>query len=82
LPDWWAGDPSPLAYLTFGSVTGSMPIAADVYRIALGAMSGQPVRVLLTVGTRTDIAELGPIPGTSMLSPGYRRMTCSPKLLW
>jgi UDP:flavonoid glycosyltransferase YjiC (YdhE family) len=69
LPDWWGDDASPLAYLTFGSVTGSMPIAADVYRIALDAMSGLPVRVLLTVGKRTDIAGLGPIAADVHVEP-------------
>jgi MGT family glycosyltransferase len=49
-------------YVTFGSVTGGMPIGAVAYRAALDAAADLPVRVLLTVGWATDVAELGAIP--------------------
>lgn len=62
LPDWWGGDPSPLVYLTFGTVLGHMTIAADVYRTTLRALEGLGVRVLLTVGRRFDPALLDPLP--------------------
>ena len=62
LANWWETNDSPLVYLTFGSVTGSMSIAAEAYRIALGAMKDLAVRVLLTVGEHVDIAALGPLP--------------------
>lgn len=61
-PDWWGADDRPLVYVTFGSVTGSMPIAAAAYRAALDAVAGLPARVLLTVGRTTDVAALGSIP--------------------
>jgi UDP:flavonoid glycosyltransferase YjiC (YdhE family) len=62
LPAWWEVDDAPLVYVTFGSVTGTLPIAPAVYRAALGAVAGLPARVLLTIGRSTDRAELGPIP--------------------
>jgi UDP:flavonoid glycosyltransferase YjiC (YdhE family) len=64
LPDWWAGDPSPLVYVTFGTVLGDMTIAAGVYRAALAAVEGLGLRVLLTVGRRFDPALLNPLPAS------------------
>lgn len=61
LPEW--GDPhAPLVYVTFGSVTGSLPPFADVFRRALDALSEVDARVLLTVGRKVDPAGLGPPP--------------------
>ncbi len=62
LPDWWEGDRSPLAYVTFGTVLGHMTIAAGVYRAALRAIDGLGLRVLLTVGHRFDPSALDPLP--------------------
>jgi UDP:flavonoid glycosyltransferase YjiC (YdhE family) len=62
LPDWWAGSDAPLVYATFGTVLGSMSIAADVYRMVLAAVSDTRARVLLTVGRRFDRATLGSVP--------------------
>lgn len=62
LPDWWAGDPAPLAYVTFGTVLGHMTIAGGVYRAALRAFDGLRVRVLMTVGHRIDPSVLDPLP--------------------
>jgi UDP:flavonoid glycosyltransferase YjiC (YdhE family) len=62
LPKWWDNEAMPLVYLTFGSIAGSMHLAAEAYRTALDAVSDLEVRVLLTVGHRIDIAELGTIP--------------------
>lgn len=61
LPTW--GDPEqPLVYVTFGSVTGSLPPFAGVFRQALDGLADLPVRVLMTVGRRVDIDGLGPLP--------------------
>jgi UDP:flavonoid glycosyltransferase YjiC (YdhE family) len=62
LPDWWDGSGAPLVYMTFGTVLGHMSIAAGVYRTAMSAIGGMPVRALLTVGRRFDRSCLGPIP--------------------
>jgi len=62
VPDWWDGSGAPLIYVTFGTVLGHMSIAAGVYRSALAAVAGSAVRILLTVGHRFDVSELGPVP--------------------
>jgi UDP:flavonoid glycosyltransferase YjiC (YdhE family) len=62
LRDWWPSDDRPLVYMTFGSVIGHLPEAAEVYRTALDAASGLPARVLLTVGRETDLGSLGAVP--------------------
>ncbi|SBW19861.1 MGT family glycosyltransferase [Candidatus Protofrankia californiensis] len=62
LPDWWDGDGAPLVYVTFGSVTGNLPMAAAAYRAVLDAVTGLPVRVLLTTGNTTDGSGFGPVP--------------------
>ncbi len=70
LPDWWpAQRDTPLVYLTFGSVLGGLPEACAVYRGALAALGGLPVRVLLTVGRRFDAAQLGHVPGNVHAEP-------------
>jgi UDP:flavonoid glycosyltransferase YjiC (YdhE family) len=64
LPAW--GDPAqPLVYVTFGSVTGSLPPFADVFREALDALADLPARVLMTVGRRVEPAGLGPLPANA-----------------
>ncbi len=69
-PDW--GDPGlPLLYVTFGSVTGSLPPFAGVFREALDALAGLPVRVLMTVGRRVDVAGLGPLPPNACVLPWW-----------
>lgn len=66
LPAW--GDPDlPLVYVTFGSVTGSLPPFAGVFRQALDGMVDLPVRVLMTVGRRFDIADIGPVPPSARI---------------
>ncbi len=61
LPDW--GDPeAPLVYATFGSVTGSLPTFAGVFREALDALADVEARVLMTVGRKLDPADLEPWP--------------------
>jgi UDP:flavonoid glycosyltransferase YjiC (YdhE family) len=60
LPDWWAGDTRPLVYVTFGTVSASIPPVAAVYPKALAAAEGFDARVLLTTGHELD---LDSIPG-------------------
>ena len=56
---WWGEGADPLIYVTFGSVLGHLREAAGTYRCALDAVAGLPVRVLLTVGHATDVAQPG-----------------------
>ncbi|MBA3263796.1 MAG: glycosyltransferase family 1 protein [Thermoleophilaceae bacterium] len=69
LPDWWPGDSRPLVYISFGSVTGSMPMAGRLYEGALEAAAELPARVLLTVGRDTDTGALGPAPANVRVEP-------------
>jgi UDP:flavonoid glycosyltransferase YjiC (YdhE family) len=59
---WGTDDRRPLVYMTFGTVLGHLPEASGVYRTALDAVAGLPLRALLTVGRATDVACLGPLP--------------------
>ncbi len=64
LPDW--GDPdAPLVYVTFGSVAGSIPPFAGVFREALDALAELDVRVFMTVGRAVDPDGLGPLPANA-----------------
>jgi hypothetical protein len=71
LPEPW-GDPDlPLVYVTFGSVTASLPPFAGLYREALDALAGIRARVLMTVGRRLDIDGLGPLPANACVVPWW-----------
>ncbi len=66
LPEW--GDPEqPLLYVTFGSVVGSIPAFAGVFREALDALADLDVRVLMTVGRAVDPDRLGPLPANALV---------------
>jgi hypothetical protein len=62
LPDWWPDASGPLVYVSFGSVSGSLPLFPGLYRAAIDALAGLPARVLLTTGSDGDPAELGELP--------------------
>jgi UDP:flavonoid glycosyltransferase YjiC (YdhE family) len=62
LGDWWPGDDRPLVYLSFGSVTGGLPVAPALYRAALEAAAQVPARVLVTVGSELNLEALGAPP--------------------
>ena len=63
LPDWWSGPPRPLVYVSFGSAAAGNGFFPEVYRDAAQALGELPVRVLMTLGTEVDPADLGPVPG-------------------
>ena len=69
LPQWWGGSKAPMVYVSFGTVLGYMSTAAGVYRGALQAMEGLPVRALLTVGRHFDRSTLGLIPANVRVEP-------------
>ena len=68
LGDWWPGDDRPLVYLSFGSVTGGLPMAPALYRAALEAAGQVPVRVLVTVGNELELEALGDTPANVHLT--------------
>jgi UDP:flavonoid glycosyltransferase YjiC (YdhE family) len=57
-----AGDSRPLVYVTFGTIAGSTSSVNSIYRTALEAIAGLPVRALLTTGRGVDGGILGTIP--------------------
>ena len=61
LPDWWNGSVEPLVYVSFGSSAAGNGFFPDVYREAAAALAELPVRVLLTLGTEVEPADLGPV---------------------
>jgi UDP:flavonoid glycosyltransferase YjiC (YdhE family) len=65
LPDWWNGSADPLVYVSFGSAAAGNGFFPGVYRGALDALADAPVRVLLTVGTEADPADLGAPPANA-----------------
>jgi UDP:flavonoid glycosyltransferase YjiC (YdhE family) len=69
LPDWWDASDDPLVYVSFGSAAAGNGFYPDLYRRALDAIDGLPVRVLLTLGTEVDPAELGPTPPSVHVEP-------------
>jgi UDP:flavonoid glycosyltransferase YjiC (YdhE family) len=69
LPAWWDNADDPLVYLTFGSVTGSLPFFPALYHRALEALAALPVRVLLTFGRDADPAGLGTLPANAHAEP-------------
>jgi UDP:flavonoid glycosyltransferase YjiC (YdhE family) len=62
LPDWWPGDPRPLAYVSFGTAVPQMDFFPELFRAAVDALADVPARVLFTVGVHRKPAELGPLP--------------------
>lgn len=62
LQDWWAGSTAPLVYVSFGSTAAGNGYYPELYREAAEALGGMDLRVLMTLGTEVDPAELGPVP--------------------
>ena len=69
LPDWWNGSAAPLVYVSFGSSAAGNGFFPDVYREAAEALGELPVRVLLTLGTEVDPADLGPVAANVHVEP-------------
>ncbi len=65
LPPLPLGPGSPVVYVSFGSVTGSLPPFAGVFRIALDALADLDANVLMTVGRRVDPDQLSPWPANA-----------------
>ncbi len=57
--------------MTFGSVTGSLPPFAGLFREALDALAGLDARVLMTVGRKVDVDGLGALPANACVLPWW-----------
>jgi MGT family glycosyltransferase len=64
-PAEWGDPDRPLVYVTFGSVAGSIPTFAGVYREALDALADLDACVLMTTGRKVDPDGLGPLPSNA-----------------
>lgn len=69
LPDWWSGSERPLVYVSFGSAAAGNGFFPGIYRDAAETLGDLPIRVLLTLGTEVDPAELGPVPANVHVEP-------------
>ena len=76
-PPW--GDPvQPLVYVTFGSVAAALPPFAGVYRSALDALAGEPIRVLMTTGTAIEPGSLAPPPANARVEQWWPQASVMP----
>ncbi len=55
----------PLVYITFGSVAAGLPPFAGIYRSVLDALSGEPLRVLMTTGSCYRAGITAPLPANA-----------------
>jgi UDP:flavonoid glycosyltransferase YjiC (YdhE family) len=62
LPAQWGDPTTPLVYVSFGSVAGSLGQFGGVYPAILDVLTDLPIRVLLTTGAGFDPAQLQPVP--------------------
>jgi UDP:flavonoid glycosyltransferase YjiC (YdhE family) len=62
LPDWWGDDERPLVYVSYGSVTPTLPAFPEIFRATVAALADLPARVLFTVGFEVELDVLGPVP--------------------
>ena len=69
LPDWWGGDERPLVYVTYGSVTPTLPGFAERFRATVASLADLPARVLFTIGTEVERDALGPAPANVHVEP-------------
>jgi len=64
LGPWWRGAAAtaPLVPISFGTVVPAEGHYPCLYRDAIDALAGLPVRILVTIGRESDPAALGPLP--------------------
>ena len=55
----------PLVYISLGTVFNNRP---EFFRACMEAFGGQPLRVVMSVGRRVDLAALGPAPANFLLA--------------
>jgi len=65
LPPAWGDPDHPLVYVSFGSVAAGLTPFAGLYRAVLDALAGEPLRILMTVGSAIEPHSLGPWPANA-----------------
>ena len=60
---------TPLVYVTFGTVAGSLPPFAGVFRESLDALAELDANVLMTVGRSFDLDAFGAVPDNARVVP-------------
>jgi UDP:flavonoid glycosyltransferase YjiC (YdhE family) len=69
LPVSWNDASPPLVYVTYGSVTPTMPHFPALFRDTVAALGELPVRALFTVGVEVDVEALGAVPANVRIAP-------------
>ncbi|MBM7790937.1 glycosyltransferase [Tenggerimyces flavus] len=62
LPDWSNGNADPLVYVTFGTVSASVPQAVATFRAVVESLASLPIRLLATVGDGGDPSAFDGLP--------------------
>lgn len=62
VPTWAVEDGRPLVFITFGTLAAGSERNHRLFRIALEAVDGMPVRALFSTGAVMDLAVLGDVP--------------------
>jgi len=71
LPSAWGDPDRPLVYVTFGSVTASLPPFVGFFAQALEALADVDARILMTVGRKREVEGLGPLPANACVVPWW-----------
>jgi MGT family glycosyltransferase len=66
----------PLLYISLGSIFTNQP---EFYKQCFAAFAGQDWQVVLSIGKRTDLAALGPVPENFLLSPYAPQLEILPR---
>ncbi|MGB8196456.1 MAG: glycosyltransferase [Acidimicrobiales bacterium] len=77
-PGRWSEGSGPLIYLTFGSVAGGLATAYSAFRLAIQALEGLEVRVLVTTGRSFNRLLLGDLPPNVVVESWVPQATVFP----
>jgi UDP:flavonoid glycosyltransferase YjiC (YdhE family) len=78
LPAPWGDRDHPLVYVTFGSVAAGLPPFAGLYRAAVDALAGEPIRVLVTTGRAVEPGSLAPVPANARVEQWWPQASVMP----
>ncbi|HUR23220.1 MAG TPA: glycosyltransferase [Acidimicrobiales bacterium] len=78
VPPPWGQQDHPLVYVTFGSVAAGLPPFAGMYRSAVDALAGEPIRVLMTTGRAVEAGSLAPLPANVRVEQWWPQASVMP----